>query len=228
MILNRAISGKTIRDYFVIAVILLQVATIQVGESFTPSICHSIRPQRDVSYGRGAAVEWRLSAPVTKLKESAVESDNNNNDDNDNNNVVSTTFQQQEQPEGERRVAAPKKLDPLLASLTRMDEETQNAPTIQIPVWGELILDRSLFVFLPVAAFAIIGFFTSLYVLINSGDDFDTAIDENAVLQSIPNTFTPPLSVPSDEVVTGCRGLCSSQESDLEGLRSFMNSLAGK
>jgi hypothetical protein len=104
----------------------------------------------------------------------------------------------------------PIRMDPLVMSLTRMDEDTANAPSMQIPIWGELILDRSLFVLVPVAGFAVIGFFLSVYVGLNVSDDWVSSV------------------VPSTKFVVddGCRGLCSSQDQDLEGLRTFMNRFA--
>jgi hypothetical protein len=36
-------------------------------------------------------------------------------------------------------------MDPLVRSLTRMDETTKNSPTTQIPLLGEVVLDRSLY-----------------------------------------------------------------------------------
>jgi hypothetical protein len=104
-----------------------------------------------------------------------------------------------------------------------MDEETARADSIQVPLWGELILDKSLFVLLPIAAFGIGGFLLSLYVLLNSGDAFVSAVQENAVLQS-----TPPGAVQAGGGDSGCRGLCSSQEQDLEGLKAYMSRFSPK
>lgn len=100
-----------------------------------------------------------------------------------------------------------------------MDETTARADTVQVPLWGELILDKSLFVLLPLAAFAVGGILLSLYILLNSGDAFVDALAENAVLQS---TTPTPATTNADS----CRGLCSSQEQDLEGLRSYMSRFA--
>ena len=109
-------------------------------------------------------------------------------------------------------VPQPKRLDPLVQSLTRMDVDTANAETIQVPILGELILDRSLYLLVPAAAFAVLGFIFSIYVAVTATDDW--------VVKS-----EPPITQPA--VVTGseCRGLCSSSEQDLEGLRNFMNKL---
>jgi hypothetical protein len=107
-----------------------------------------------------------------------------------------------------------KRLDPLVVSLTRMDSETQNAPRTNIPLWGELILDKSLIVFIPVTVFAVVGFFLSVYVAVNSQDAFVEAWSEAAQQQSVTVV---------DE--SACRGLCSNQAQDLEGLKVFMDSL---
>jgi len=105
-----------------------------------------------------------------------------------------------------------------------MDEDTARADTVQVPLWGELILDKSLFVLLPLAAFAIGGVLLSLYVLANSGDEFVAALQENAVLQSASPSSGAAASVAGEE---GCRGLCSSQAQDLEGLKAYMSGLPG-
>ena len=84
-----------------------------------------------------------------------------------------------------------------------MDEDTARADTVQVPLWGELILDKSLFVLLPLAAFGIGGVLLSLYVLANSGDEFVAALQENAVLQSA-SPGVPPPAWPVRRGVGGC------------------------
>ena len=116
---------------------------------------------------------------------------------------------------------APRQLDPLFSAVTKMDLQTQSAERISVPIWGELILDRSLFVLLPIAVFALGGILLSFYVLVNSSDTFVTAIVDTAMKQSIPTSSSLQES-------DSCRGLCSSQAQDLEGLRSYMNRLGGK
>ena len=113
-----------------------------------------------------------------------------------------------------------RKLDPLFLAVTKMDPQMARAKSVTIPIWGELILDRSLFVLLPIAVFAIGGAILSFYVLINSGDAFVDAIVQNS-LQSVPTS-----SSTIDEA--GCRGLCSSQAQDLDGLRDYMQRLGGR
>ncbi|KAL7559108.1 hypothetical protein ACA910_017520 [Epithemia clementina (nom. ined.)] len=106
-----------------------------------------------------------------------------------------------------------KQLDPLVRSLTRIDPQTAEAPAMQIPFVGELVLDRSLFVLLPVATFAVLGCFLALYIGLNAGDAFVEL--EQAATQGQKAAVDL-----SDEA---CRGLCSDQAQDLEELRNFMS-----
>jgi hypothetical protein len=112
-------------------------------------------------------------------------------------------------------------LDPLFLAVTKMDRQTARARSIEIPIWGELILDRSLFVLLPIFVFAVGGVLLSVFVLVNSGDTFVDAIAENSFQQGL----APSTSSMHEE---GCRGLCSSQAQDLEGLRTYMQRLGGR
>ena len=115
-----------------------------------------------------------------------------------------------------------KRLDPLLVSVTRNnDPNYANTPKKTFPLIGEVTMDRSLYLIVPAALFGALGLGASLLLLLNSGDAF-----VNAIGQSVAEASQSPVttSVPVD----GCRGLCSSQEADLEGLRAFMEGLAGK
>jgi len=115
----------------------------------------------------------------------------------------------------------PKRLDPLLASLTRMDPQAgADKPTTTIPFLGEVNMDKTLFIALPTVTFALLGFFSFFMVAMNSGDAVVDAVNEwnENLLNPTPKELDP----------NQCRGLCSSQESDMEGLRIFMNTLGGK
>ena len=115
----------------------------------------------------------------------------------------------------------PKRLDPLLASLTRVDRQAMaNTPTTKVPILGEVTMDKSLFIVLPVVAFAILGFVATALVAFNSRDDFVQSITvwNDSVMNPTPKVFDP----------NECRGLCSSQEQDLVGLSNFMNGLGKK
>jgi hypothetical protein len=110
----------------------------------------------------------------------------------------------------------PKRIDPLLASLTR-NNPAPKAPTRTFPILGEVVMDKSSILIVPAVAFGVLGLLTSIYVGINNVDAFTEALKQNAYLQSAP-------SAPVGE---GCRGICSSQEADLDGLRVFMSGLGG-
>lgn len=116
----------------------------------------------------------------------------------------------------------PRRLDPLLASLTRVDPQANaNAPKKKLPLLGEVTMDQNLFIILPVVAFAILGFASFFLVAFNSQDAFIDAINEWN--DSVLNPPAPEPISPDE-----CRGLCSSQQEDLEGLRSFMEGISGK
>ena len=121
-------------------------------------------------------------------------------------------------PTPPRVVSRTRPLDPLVASLTRMDEETLQAKRTNIPIWGELILDKSLMIFIPVTLFAVIGFGMSFYVALNSQD----AIVDALLDASSPEYLRGVVEPVSDG---SCRGLCGSQQGDLEALRGFMSGL---
>jgi hypothetical protein len=127
--------------------------------------------------------------------------------------------QQQQQQAAMNEKPPPRPMDPLVRSLTRMDEATKNAPTRQIPLFGEVVLDRSLYLFVPAAIFAVLGFIMSITVIINSGDVIVNNLTTAATTSTTDTTQSSSTAITSD-----CRGICSSQEQDLEGLRNFMSS----
>lgn len=114
-----------------------------------------------------------------------------------------------------------KRLDPLMASLTRMDPETANGPTRNIPIFGEVPVDGSLVVLVPAAVIAFLGVILSIVVAVNSSDEIVNSLSN--VVDDISQTASTKTNMVYDESV--CRGLCSSQSDDLEGLRKFMETL---
>lgn len=112
----------------------------------------------------------------------------------------------------QRSMPQPKQLDPLVRSLTRMDAETKDAPTILVPLWGELILDKSLYVLAPVVLFAVLGFGLSINVALNASDDWIVTPSTSKVVKTDYS----------------CRGLCAQQDADLERLSAFMQQFAKK
>jgi hypothetical protein len=117
------------------------------------------------------------------------------------------------------RSSSSSSLDPLFTAVTKMDAKTVTAKTISIPLWGDLILDQSLFVLLPITAFAVIGILTSIFILINSTDDFATAIQDM-------RTAASAISVDDDGNEPLCRGLCTNPN-NVEGLRQYMMGITG-
>lgn len=134
--------------------------------------------------------------------------------------------QQQQRAPSPPRPPQPRRLDPLIASLTRMDDSARNVPTVKAPIFGEVPLDGSLVVLVPTTLIAVAGFVLSIYIAFNSPDAIvDSLNDLNKEIITAASSG-PPQILPPD--ANGCRGLCSSQDQDLEGLRIFMNKLAGK
>ena len=86
-------------------------------------------------------------------------------------------------------------------------------------------MDRSLFVFLPLLGFGVGGILLSLYIVFNSGDALVDAMAENAVWQSSGGGGGESITTTVDSPAA-CRGLCSSQEQDLQGLREYMSRFA--
>ncbi len=134
--------------------------------------------------------------------------------------------QQQQRAPGPPASPPPRRLDPLIASLTRMDDTMRNAPTVKAPIFGEIPLDGSLVVLVPTTLIVIVGFVMSIYIAFNSQDVIVASLNDlnKDIVTSVSGG--PPQILAPDE--NGCRGLCSTQEQDLEGLRVFMNNLAGR
>lgn len=113
------------------------------------------------------------------------------------------------------------RLDPLMASLTRTDPSVANLPTRQVPFFGEVPVDGSLTVLIPAAVIAVLGFILSIVVAFNSKDLLVSTL--NQVSNEISSTAVRQSNQQYDDSV--CRGICSSQDDDLDGLRKFMNGL---
>mmetsp|Transcript_18409 Transcript_18409/g.53081 ORF Transcript_18409/g.53081 Transcript_18409/m.53081 type:complete len:201 (-) Transcript_18409:111-713(-) len=113
------------------------------------------------------------------------------------------------------------RLDPLIASLTRMDPTTTSAETTKVPLIGEIPKDGSIIPLGTAAAIALLGFIMSINIAVNSKD---------AILAQVQDTTdgmsTPPVMKTAPAKDDGCRGLCSSQEQDLDNLRNFMVKLS--
>lgn len=113
------------------------------------------------------------------------------------------------------------KLDPLIASLTRIDEPTPaNVPMRSVPLFGEVPADGNLALLLPAAGIAVLGFLFSIVVAFNARDE---------IVSELSKVELPKMEYTPTKVEEGkCRGLCSSQEDDLDGLRNFMEGISRK
>ncbi|KAL7445035.1 hypothetical protein ACHAXM_009726 [Skeletonema potamos] len=114
-----------------------------------------------------------------------------------------------------------KKLDPLIASLTRIDEPTPaNVPMRSVPLFGDVPADGNLALLIPAAGIAILGFIFSIVVAFNARDE---------LVSEFNNVKIPKMEYTPTVVEEGkCRGLCSSQEDDVDSLRNFMESISKK
>lgn len=111
--------------------------------------------------------------------------------------------------------ASRQRQDPLIASLTRIDEPT---PTTNIPIFGEIPADGNLGLLVPAAAIAVLGFVFSIVVAFSSRD---------VIVQELSKVDLPEMKYKPTVVKEGqCRGLCSNQKDDLDGLRNFMESIS--
>jgi hypothetical protein len=113
------------------------------------------------------------------------------------------------------------RIDPLIASLTRIDEPTpNNVPMVQVPLFGEIPADGTLGLLAPAAATGILGFIFSIVVAFNARD---------SIVQGLSSVELPKMEYTPTVVEEGkCRGLCSSQAEDLDGLRNFMESISSR
>lgn len=111
-----------------------------------------------------------------------------------------------------------KKVDPLIASLTRNDESTPTK-TRTVPLFGEVTED-DFKALAPVVAIGVLGFLFSIVVAFNSMDSLGQQLSK----VTIPEVKYTPTVVKEGE----CRGLCSNQDQDLDGLRNFMESISRK
>jgi len=108
-------------------------------------------------------------------------------------------------------------MDPLMASLTRDNSESSpDKPPVTVPIFGEIPADGTLFLLVPAVVFGAVGFILSIVIAFNSSDQIvDTLMQEVKSVNPASRTY--------DKNV--CRGLCSSQENDVDGMRNFMEAI---
>mmetsp|Transcript_27755 Transcript_27755/g.75575 ORF Transcript_27755/g.75575 Transcript_27755/m.75575 type:complete len:245 (-) Transcript_27755:183-917(-) len=120
------------------------------------------------------------------------------------------------------QAVAQRRMDPLMASLTRdnsdasPDQSTQN-----VPIFGEIPADGTLFLLVPAVVFAVLGFVLSLVIAVKSSDQIVESFAQAG--DTIAQTASERTNRVYDE--STCRGFCSPQPDDVEGLRNFMESI---
>lgn len=189
--------SQSMKPCIIVAIVALQSATFSSAFSVNP-VCKSIGQTMDSSPSK------------TSLKSSEDSGDATDNGNNRNS-----------PPPTPPPPVPPKRLDPLMASLTRMDPETARGPTRNIPIFGEVPVDGSLVVLVPAAVIGFLGFVLSIVVAVQSSDLIVDSL--NSVADDLTQSAFENSNKVYDESV--CRGLCSSQDQDLDNLRSFMEGL---
>lgn len=117
---------------------------------------------------------------------------------------------------------APERIDPLIQTLSRNDADDSNAKKVKLPLLGEVPVDGSLLLVVPVAVIAILGFIMSIQIGFQSKDAIVQQIDKISGVMSQPpvkKTVVP---------TSGCRGLCSNQDEQLDYIRGFMEGVSKK
>lgn len=118
-----------------------------------------------------------------------------------------------------------KRLDPLVASVTRTDQANSSGETKNVPFFGEVAVDGGLTVLVPAAVIAVVGFIMSIVVALNSSDTIVnnlTHLSDDVNAAALAKTNVVP------DNGGGCRGLCSSQDEQLESMRKVMQGFAKK
>ncbi len=114
------------------------------------------------------------------------------------------------------------RMDPLMASLTRDDSNPDgDQPTQTVPIFGEIPADGTMMLLAPAVVFAVLGFLFSFVIAFNSADQIVDSIAQTG--ESIAQTAQNRNNKVYDKNV--CRGLCSTQEQDVDGMRNFMEAI---
>merc|ERR1719215_1401374 len=125
--------------------------------------------------------------------------------------------QQQEQASAPRRSFEPQLISTVTAVNPNLDEEAEDT--------GVIPRDGSLLLLIPSLVISVGGFLAAIGIALNSGDAISQAVNE--MEQSYVDSFKPkPAVYTSPSETETCRGLCSNQEQDLDGLRSFMQKIS--
>lgn len=114
---------------------------------------------------------------------------------------------------------AQRRMDPLMASLTRDNSNaTPDEPTQTVPFFGEIPADGTLFLLVPAVLFASLGFIMSIVIAVKSSDQIVGSFSQ--VGDNVAQIVAEQPNRSYDENV--CRGICSTQQDDVDGLYNFM------
>ena len=115
-----------------------------------------------------------------------------------------------------------KQLGGLIGSVTRVDPSAPaaTAKKTKVPFLGEIDVDGSILVLGPAVVLAVVGFVMAAVLAFSVKDDF-----VNQLSQLSTDINTVALDKTNQAGDGGCRGLCSSQDEQLESMRSFMQGL---
>lgn len=203
-------SSTSHRALSIPAILLVVLAVCnQPAYGFSPSIIRT-----STAYAKNFRVGVTASTSSSRLFSSSEESLENIESDDGSVDPGSSIPQQP-------ATTSKKKLDPLIASLTRIDEPTpSNVPMRSVPLFGEVPADGNLALLIPAAGIAILGFIFSIVVAFNARDE---------LVSELNKVELPKMEYKPTVVVEGqCRGLCSNQDDDVDGLRNFMESISRK
>jgi hypothetical protein len=96
---------------------------------------------------------------------------------------------------------------------------------VKAPLFGEVAIDGSLVVLVPVLVIGLVGFVMAIDIALNSQDAIVDSLaqlsnDVTAAAVAKTNNLAP--------IDGSCRGICSTQETDLESLKIFMQGFSKK
>mmetsp|Transcript_28709 Transcript_28709/g.44634 ORF Transcript_28709/g.44634 Transcript_28709/m.44634 type:complete len:257 (-) Transcript_28709:70-840(-) len=153
----------------------------------------------------------------TRIRCTFLKSDTNDGLSNNNNEPPE---EQQNANTGEEQAALPRaaSFEPqLISTVTAVNPNLEEAEDT-----GVIPRDGSLLLLIPSLVISVGGFLAAIGIALNSGDAISQAVNE--MEQSYVDSFKPKPAVytPSET----CRGLCSNQQEDLDGLRSFMQKIS--
>lgn len=120
------------------------------------------------------------------------------------------------------QAVAQRRMDPLMASLTRDNSNVDSdGPTQTVPFFGEIPADGTMLLLVPAGVFAVLGFVLSLVIALKSSDQIVNSFANAG--ETIAQTASERTNRVYDESV--CRGFCSPQPESIDGLKNFMESI---